>query len=78
MAESGLTVSSVVMTIIAVAIGVVMIGSFLAPTAAEVIADLSDSAKYPDGASWGSLVGLTVIISILGLIIVAVNSYSKK
>ena len=53
-----------------------MIGSLLAPIAVDVMADLADMGT--DGATWASLVGVTVIMSILGLIIVAVNNYTKR
>lgn len=76
MASSGLSINSVVITIIAVAVGLVLIGSLLAPTANTVMADLVDLGG--DGASWANLVGVVVIVSILGLIIVAVNEYTKK
>ena len=76
MASSGLSINSVVLTVIAVAIGLVMIGSLLAPTAVDVMSDLT--ALGDDGASWANLVGVVVIVSILGLIIVAVNEYTKK
>lgn len=76
MASSGLSINSVVITIIAVAVGLVLIGSLLAPTAQGVMDDLT--ALGGDGASWANLVGVVVIVSILGLIIVAVNEYTKK
>lgn len=76
MASSGLSINSVVITIIAVAVGLVLIGSLLAPTATSVMAKLTDLGS--DGASWANLVGVVVIVSILGLIIVAVNEYTKK
>jgi len=76
MASSGLSINSVVITVIAVAIGVLMIGSLLAPVATDVMTDLTNLGG--DGASWANLVGVVVIVSILGLIIVAVNQYTKK
>ena len=76
MASSGLSINSVVITIIAVAVGLVLIGCLLAPSANMVMADLVDLGG--DGASWANLVGVVVIVSILGLIIVAVNEYTKK
>ena len=76
MASNGLSINSVVITIIAVGVGLVLIGSLLAPTANNVMADLVDLGG--DGASWANLVGVVVIVSILGLIIVAVNEYTKK
>lgn len=76
MAGNGLTVNSVVITIIALAIGIVLIGSLLAPVATDVMADLS--ALGPDGQTWSSLVGVVVMISVIGLIVVAVNNYTKN
>lgn len=74
---ANLSVNSVVMTVIAVAIGLVMIGSLLAPIASDVMSDMVTNFG-DDGATWASLVGVTVVISILGLIIVAVNNYTKR
>lgn len=76
MASAGLSINSVVITIIAIAIGIVMIGSLLAPQAVSVMSDLT--ALGSDGASWANLVGVVVVVAILGLIIVAVNQYTKK
>lgn len=75
--SDGLSVTAVVMSIIAVSIGVVLIGSLLSPLAYDVMTDLSTNYGT-DGASWSTLVGVVVIMSILGLIIVAVNTYTKK
>lgn len=72
-----LSINNVVMAVLAVAIGLILIGSMLAPIAADVMADLT--ANYgADGVTWSSLVGVTVVISILGLIIVAINNYTKR
>ena len=76
MASSGLSINSVVITIIAIAIGIVMIGSLLSPLAASTMADMTKLGD--NGASWANLVGVVVIMAILGLIIVAVNQYTKK
>lgn len=71
-----LSINGTVITIVAIAIGLVTIGSVLAPIATDVMDDLTKN--YGDqGASWASLVGVTVVISILGLIIVAVNGYTN-
>lgn len=87
MAGNRLSINSVVLTIVAVAIGIVLIGSLLAPVASDVITDLTsqitDSSgalvdKYENGATWASLVGVVVMISIVGLILVAVNQYTRK
>lgn len=76
MASSGLSINSVVITIIAIAIGIVMIGSLLSPIAVDTMASMTDLGG--DGATWANLVGVVVIMAILGLIIVAVNQYTKK
>lgn len=78
--SSGLSINSVVITIVAIAIGLVMIGSLLAPIAADVMADLTDpvSGYGADGVTWASLVGVVVLISIVGLVLVAINSYTSK
>lgn len=71
---AGLSINSVVLTICAVAIGVVMIGSLLAPIANDVMIDLS---KLSNGGSWSTMVGVVVVVSILGLIVVAINHFTK-
>lgn len=75
--SGGLSINSVVITIIALAIGIVLIGSLLAPVANDVmtkmIEDLGES-----GGTWANLVGVVVIVSIIGLIVVAINNYTKK
>lgn len=76
MASSGLSINSVVITIIAVAIGIVLIGSLLAPIATDVMADLTDIGG--EAATWANLVSVVVIVSVIGLIVVAVNNYTKN
>lgn len=73
---ANLSINGVVITTIAVAIGLVMIGSLLAPIAMDVMGDLESMGG--DGVTWASIVGLTVIMSILGLILVCVNNYTKR
>ena len=72
----GLSINSVVITIIALAIGIVLIGSLLSPIATDVMADMTKLGD--DGATWANLVGVVVIMAVLGLVIVAVNNYTKK
>lgn len=83
MADSGLSVNSVVMTIVAIAIGIVLIGSLLAPIADDVMTQLTAKtsegvAVFADGGTWSTLISVVVVITIVGLILVAVNSYTKK
>lgn len=73
---ANLSINAVVLTTISVAIGLVLIGSLLSPIAISVMDDLSSMGG--DGVTWASLVGVTVIMSILGLIIIAVNNYTKR
>lgn len=71
-----LSINGTVMTVVAIAIGLVTIGSVLAPIATDVMDDLT--TNYGDqGATWASLVGVVVLLSILGLVIVAVNGYTN-
>lgn len=73
---AGLSINSVVLTLIAVSIGIVMIGSLLAPIAMDTIADLN--LLGGEAEKWAGLVGIVVMFSTLGLIIVAVNSFTRK
>ena len=76
-----LSINGTVTTVIAVAIGLVMIGSLLAPIAQDVMDTLTHAtggvADFTDGATWASLVGVTVLFCILGLVIIAVNGYTN-
>lgn len=73
---ANLSVNTVVLTVCAVAVGLIMIGSLLAPIASGVMSDLVDLGG--DGANWADLVGVTVVMSILALIVMAINSYTKS
>lgn len=72
----GLSVNTVVLTIMAVAVGILMIGSLLSPIAADVMVQLT-GLEGGDGEVWANMVGATVVFTILGLVILAVNSYTK-
>lgn len=86
MASQGLSINNIVITIVGISIGLVLIGSLLAGVASDVMAQLTATtvvnnqtvAVYEDGESWASLVGVVVVVSIIGLIVVAVNNYTKK
>jgi len=79
---SGLSINQVAITIVAIAIGLVLIGSLLAPVASDVMAQLTAKVNnvpvYAQGESWSSLIGVVVIVSIIGLVVVAINSYTKN
>lgn len=76
-----LSINGTVVTIVSVAIGLIMVGSLLAPVAQDVMDTLTHEtggvADYTEGATWASLVGVLVLFSIIGLLIVAVNGYTN-
>lgn len=76
-----LSLNGTVMTVVCVAVGLVLCGSLLAPIAQDVMDQLThETGGVPDfteGATWASLVGVTVLFCILGLVIVAVNGYTN-
>lgn len=78
----GLSINGVTTTIVALAVALVMIGSLLAPVAQDVMSTLEHETggipDFEDGAAWASLVGVVVLFCILGLVIVAVNGYTKS
>lgn len=65
-------VKTVVMTIVSVTIGVMLVGSLLVPTAADVMKELNE--KYTD-EPWGTLIGVVVVCVIMSLIVVALYAY---
>ena len=78
-----LSINNTVLTIIAVSLGVVMVGSVLAPICAQVMddltaTDLGGNPIYENGQSWASLVAVVVVVSILGLVIIAINGYTNN
>ena len=83
---SGLSINQTAITIVAVSIALVLIGSLLAPIAAAVMSQLTATEivngqtvpVYDQGQSWASLISVVVIIAIIGLVVVAINSYTKK
>ena len=76
-----LSLNGSVITVVTVAVSLVMIGSLLAPIAQDVMDQFThETGGVPDfteGATWASLVGVTVLFCILGLVIVAVNGYTN-
>lgn len=62
-----------IMSILAVAIGLILIANLLVP-----IADSSISVLNGINPMWGTLAGVVVIVSIVGLIVVAINGYMRK
>ena len=75
--------SSVVLTVVTLAVALVVIGSVLAPIAQDVMDDFTavgsdDQPIYENGQSWASLVGIVVLMSVLALLLVAINGYTKN
>lgn len=66
-------VSSVVMTVVAVTIGVLLIGNLLIPQVSSVMADLEETHS-----DWAALFGVVVICSIVGLVAVALYAFKGK
>ena len=67
MASSGLSINSVVITIIAIAIGIVMIGSLLAPTAVNVMGVTANLRKRQDFMEGRLILSvLLLFVAILG------------
>ena len=83
---SGLSINQTAITIVAVSIALVLIGSLLAPIAADVMSQLTATTivdgntvpVYDQGQSWASLISVVVIVAIIGLVVVAINSYTNK
>lgn len=64
---------NVIMSILAVALGLLLIANLLIPIADSAIDTLNGVNPM-----WGTLAGVVVIVSIIGLIVVAINGYMKK
>lgn len=67
-------VRTVVMTIVALTVGVLLIGTLLIPNCQEVI----DTLNKANQGNWASLIGIVVMVSIIGLVLVAVYGFSDK
>lgn len=66
-------VSSVVMTVVAVTIGVILIGNLMIPQVTGIMADLQETHS-----DWADLLGVVVICSIVGLVAVALYAFKSK
>lgn len=67
-------IRTVVTTIVAVTIGVILVGSLLVPEAQSVIKTLTDSGNE----TWANLIGVVVVVSIISLIVVALYAYDSR
>lgn len=68
-------IRNVVMSIVSITVGILLVGSLLGPNAASVMEDLDD---LPGGSGWASLVGVTVVMVIISLVLIAVLGFSAK
>ncbi len=65
-------VSSVVLSVVAVTIGVMLVGTLLIPQVDKVTAALS-----ADHSDWAALFGVVVVCSIVGLVAVALYAFKS-
>jgi hypothetical protein len=66
-------IQNVIMSIIAVAIGLILIANLLIPIADEAISTMNGI-----NPTWGTLAGVVVLVSIVGLIVVSIQGYMRK
>lgn len=64
-------VRDVVTTIVAITIGVLLIGNLLVPQAQSVINTMTENGQ----GGWASLVGVVIVVSIISLVVVALYAY---
>lgn len=67
-------VRNVVMSIVSITVGILLVGSLLAPQAASVMEQLEGMQQ----GGWASLVGVTVVLVIVSLILIALLGFSSK
>lgn len=67
-------IRTVVTTIVAVTLGVMLCGSLLIPIASDIMDSLTDAGE----TTWASMVGVVVLVSLVSLVVVALYSYSEK
>lgn len=67
-------IRDVVMSIVAITVGIILVGSLLAPQAQEVMDQLTKLGE----SGWSSMVGITVIMVIISLILIAILGFSSK
>ena len=66
-------VRGTVLTIISV--GVILCGSVLIPISVDVVGDLNED---PETKQWGTLISLTVTLTILGIVVAALYMYTSS
>lgn len=70
--NDNMDVSSVVLSVVAVTIGVMLVGTLLIPQVDKVTASLS-----ADHSDWAALFGVVVVCSIIGLVAVALYAFKS-
>lgn len=68
-------VRGTVLTIISVTVGVILCCSVLIPIATEQVGILNED---PDTKQWGTLISLTVTLTILGIVVAALYMYTSS
>lgn len=72
--DPNMEIRETVMSIVSITVGIILVGSLLAPQAQEVMTDLDDAGQD----SWAAMVGVTVIMVIISLVMIAVLGFSAK
>lgn len=68
-------VRGTVITILSVTVGVVLCGSVLIPICTDVVTDLNANENTKQ---WGTLISLTVTLTILGIVVAALYMYTSS
>ena len=67
-------IRTVVTTIVAVTLGVMLCGSLLIPIASDVMDQLTAAGE----GTWASMVGVVVLVTLVSLVVLALYSYTEK
>ena len=67
-------IRNVVMSIVSITVGIILVGSLLAPQAQIVMGQLNSAGE----GGWASMVGVTVLMVIVSLILIAILGFSTK
>lgn len=66
-------IQNVVMSILAVTIGLLLIAYMLVPIGTDAMSVLHDV-----NPTWETLAGVVILVSIIGLVVVAISGYMRK
>ena len=67
-------IKAVITGIIATTIGVLLIGSLMVPIVSDVMNELSLAGH----GTWATMCGVVVLVSLVGLVVVALYAYTEK